>query len=69
MLGLPLLDRSGDPATDRCDKVLEDLKNAGVLAGKTGSGRNVLTFLPPLVIDELQIGELIHVLDEVLLHD
>jgi 4-aminobutyrate aminotransferase-like enzyme len=39
------------PAVDACDRVLGTLRDRGILAGKTGPGRNVLTFLPPLNID------------------
>jgi acetylornithine/succinyldiaminopimelate/putrescine aminotransferase len=60
MCGLPL------PSAERCDSVLEDLKDAGVLAGKTGHERNVLSFLPPLTITDEQLQELTDVLDEVL---
>jgi 4-aminobutyrate aminotransferase-like enzyme len=38
------------------------LKDLGVLAGKTGPDRNVLTFMPPLTISRGQLGDLIDVL-------
>lgn len=65
MLGLPITFPS-DQTTDatRCDAMLEALKDRGVLAGKTGDGRNVLTFMPPLIIDEHQISILINALEE-----
>ena len=50
------VDKSSDPA--RCDRILESLKDHGVLAGKTGPGRNVLTLLPPLTVTDQEIGEL-----------
>lgn len=66
MLGCPVVDACGEPDATRCDQHLEAMKNAGVLAGKTGPGRNVLTFLPPLVITEQQIGDLLDVLQNAL---
>lgn len=57
MLGLELR-RNGEPLARETDLILEDLKDAGFLVGKTGSGRNVLTFLPPLVITESDIAAL-----------
>ena len=33
------------------DEVLERMKDAGYLLGKTGVGRNVLAFMPPLVVE------------------
>jgi len=66
MLGVPVVDTAGEPDGPRCDVILENLKDAGVLAGKTGPGRNILTFLPPLVIRDAQIGDLLDALDNVL---
>ena len=68
MLGLPIIeskDQSPDPT--QCDALLEALKDRGVLAGKTGAGRNVLTFMPPLIIDEPQISTLINAIEESIL--
>jgi len=45
-----LRDDAGAPAAALTDRVLEDLKDAGYLLGKTGPGRNVLTLMPPLVV-------------------
>ncbi|MBI4971247.1 MAG: aspartate aminotransferase family protein [Candidatus Omnitrophica bacterium] len=59
MLGLELRRKNGDPAARDLDRILEALKDRGVLAGKTGKDRNVLTFMPPLVITESQIKFLI----------
>ncbi|MGD9602519.1 MAG: aspartate aminotransferase family protein [Gammaproteobacteria bacterium] len=63
MLGVELVDDDGAPAGARLDALLEDLKDHGVLAGKTGPGRNVLTFMPPLVITDAQIDALLDTLD------
>ncbi len=51
MLGVELRLPDGNPAAALTDTLLERLKDAGYLVGKTGPGRNVLTFLPPLVIE------------------
>ena len=37
------------------DAVLEGMKDEGFLLGKTGPGRNVLTFMPPLVVSEADL--------------
>jgi acetylornithine/succinyldiaminopimelate/putrescine aminotransferase len=52
------------PASACCDALLETLKDGGVLAGKTGRDRNVLTFMPPLVISSEQVDHVLDVLDE-----
>ncbi|MDK2972248.1 MAG: alanine-glyoxylate transaminase / (R)-3-amino-2-methylpropionate-pyruvate transaminase [Candidatus Sumerlaeota bacterium] len=46
----------GNAAMADCDRVLCALRDRGILAGKTGPGRNVLTFLPPLTATEEEIG-------------
>lgn len=66
MLGLPLITEDGAPDAAGCDRVLEDLKDRGVLAGKTGPGRNVLTFMPPLTITAQEIAHVVDVLESVL---
>jgi len=53
----------GEPSAEQCDLYLERLKDAGVLAGKTGPNRNVLTFMPPLTIDEDDVEKLIHAME------
>jgi 4-aminobutyrate aminotransferase len=51
MIGVELLDPAGNPDAARTDSVLEAMKDRGYLIGKSGPGRNVLTLMPPLVID------------------
>src|SRR5262249_11542041 len=48
------------------DAVLEDMKDAGYLLGKTGAGRNVLTLMPPLVVEREALKEMAEQLDVVL---
>jgi alanine-glyoxylate transaminase/(R)-3-amino-2-methylpropionate-pyruvate transaminase len=48
------------------DAVLEAMKDSGYLIGKTGAGRNVLTFLPPLIVEAEQLDGLVDALDCVL---
>lgn len=50
MLGLELR-RAGLPLAAETDLLLETLKDEGFLVGKTGRDRNVLTLMPPLVIE------------------
>jgi 4-aminobutyrate aminotransferase-like enzyme len=66
MLGAELRDREGSPASALTDTVLEALKDAGYLIGKTGPGRNVLTFLPPLIVEAEALDGLVDALDGVL---
>jgi 4-aminobutyrate aminotransferase len=65
MIGAELVD--GDqPAPARVDEVLERMKDRGFLLGKTGAGRNVLTFMPPLVVEQEALDEMTEALGEVL---
>ncbi len=59
MIGMPVIDTEGVPDAERCDLILEYLKDLRVLAGKSGPDRNVLAFMPPLTIGRLEIGVLI----------
>jgi len=63
MRGLELVEGDGTPASAATDTLLESLKEHGVLAGKTGPGRNVLTLMPPLVITAEQVSDLLTTLD------
>lgn len=57
MLGAEVVDGAGEPDPRRTDRVLEALKDDGVLAGKCGPGRNVLLFQPPLAIGTAEVDE------------
>jgi 4-aminobutyrate aminotransferase-like enzyme len=59
MVGVELRDGTGAPAAALLDNILEALKDAGFLAGKTGPGRNVLTLMPPLVVEPEALDELV----------
>jgi 4-aminobutyrate aminotransferase-like enzyme len=63
MLGVELRTADGSPAVALTDTLLEDLKDAGYLIGKTGPGRNVLTFLPPLIVEAEELNGLVDALD------
>lgn len=65
MLGLELA-VAGTPLPALTDWVLEEMKDRGFLIGKTGRGRNVLTFMPPLVVTREDLDALCTALDEVL---
>jgi alanine-glyoxylate transaminase/(R)-3-amino-2-methylpropionate-pyruvate transaminase len=66
MVGVELRDGSGAPAGALLDELLERLKDAGFLLGKTGPGRNVLTMMPPLVVAADDLDRLVEQLDRVL---
>jgi 4-aminobutyrate aminotransferase len=48
------------------DRILEELKDRGVILGKNGLGRNVLAFQPPLVINRGDIDFLVENLEDIL---
>jgi 4-aminobutyrate aminotransferase/4-aminobutyrate aminotransferase/(S)-3-amino-2-methylpropionate transaminase len=66
MIGAELCDDHGQPDAALTDAILEEMKDAGYLLGKTGPGRNVLTFLPPLVVEPEALDRLVGRLDEAL---
>jgi len=65
MTAIDVCDSRGDPAPRRMDALLEGLKDEGVLAGKTGPARNVLTLMPPLTVSAEQIARGLDVIREV----
>jgi 4-aminobutyrate aminotransferase-like enzyme len=69
MIGVELRSADGTPAAALTDTVLERLKDAGYLIGKTGPGRNVLTFLPPLIVEAEALDGLVDALDRVLTNE
>lgn len=60
MIGIELQDAT------LTDNVLERMKDAGYLLGKTGPARNVLTLMPPLVVGEEDLDSLVGALDAAL---
>ena len=52
MLGAELVKQDKEPDPETTDRVLEKMKDRGFLIGKTGIDRNVLTFIPPLIIEQ-----------------
>jgi 4-aminobutyrate aminotransferase/4-aminobutyrate aminotransferase/(S)-3-amino-2-methylpropionate transaminase len=66
MVGVELGEGDGVPAAGRTDAVLERMKDAGYLLGKTGPGRNVLTFLPPLIVEQKALDGAVEALEEAL---
>lgn len=66
MVGVEISGRRDSSAAELTDIILEQMKNAGFLLGKTGAGRNVLTFMPPLIIEESELIEATNALEKVL---
>ena len=66
MLGVELVKKDKIPAAEEIDYILEELKDRGILAGKTGVSRNVLTFQPPLIITRDDIDQVVETLDKIL---
>jgi 4-aminobutyrate aminotransferase-like enzyme len=58
MLGAELVRENGEPAAEEMDVVLEALKDKGFLVGKTGPNRNVMTLMPPLILEQGDIDAL-----------
>jgi 4-aminobutyrate aminotransferase-like enzyme len=66
MRGMEIAPHGGSTAAELADEILERMKDAGYLLGKTGPGRNVLTWMPPLIITTDQIEEAVYALEGVL---
>ena len=55
MIGVEIAARGERTAAAVTDEILERMKDAGFLLGKTGPGRNVLTWMPPLIVTQEQL--------------
>lgn len=66
MIGVELRGQANDPAAALTDRVLESMKDAGFLLGKTGPGRNVLTLMPPLIVEREALDAAVDALDRIL---
>jgi 4-aminobutyrate aminotransferase-like enzyme len=66
MIGVELVGADKEPATDETDTILEEMKDSGFILGKGGQGRNVLVFMPPLIIDSDGIDATLMTLDTIL---
>jgi len=66
MLGVEITATAAHTAPEMTDRILEQMMDAGFLVGKTGPGRNVITFMPPLIIDDVQILEALDAFEKIL---
>ncbi|MEQ8819633.1 MAG: aspartate aminotransferase family protein [Sumerlaeia bacterium] len=69
MIGVELRQEDGSPDPTLCDALLMRLRHCGILAGKTGAHRNVLTFEPPLIVTEAQMEYAVSQVSEALALD
>jgi 4-aminobutyrate aminotransferase-like enzyme len=66
MIGVEVAGCDSLSPAERTDQILERMKDAGYLLGKTGPGRNVLTWLPPLIVETDELMEAVDTLETVL---
>lgn len=66
MQGAELVKPGKEPASAETDRILELMKDSGVLIGKNGRSRNVLAFQPPLLINRSNVEAMITALDQAL---
>ncbi len=66
MAGMEIRGNGGREAPELTDEILERMKDAGFLLGKTGPGRNVLTFMPPLIVERSELEEALAALERIL---
>ena len=64
MVGADIVTPSGQPDAAGLDDLLERLKERGMLCGKTGRERNVLTLMPPLTVTRRHLEALAKALEE-----
>ena len=67
MIGLEISGKNENDGVEITDNLLENMKDRGFLLGKTGPDRNVLTFMPPLIIERNQLDLVVEALNAVLM--
>jgi 4-aminobutyrate aminotransferase-like enzyme len=67
MVGVEIVEGDEQQTADYVTDVLEVLKDAGFLLGRTGPGRNVLTIMPPLVVEQSDLQTLVDAIEQVLI--
>jgi 4-aminobutyrate aminotransferase-like enzyme len=66
MVGVEIAGHGTLSAAEGTDRILERMKEAGYLLGKTGPGRNVLTWMPPLIFRPEELMEAVDALEKTL---
>ena len=66
MIGVELVGENKVPAPKITDDIMEMMKDDGFIVGKSGQGRNVLAFMPPLIVSRGDIERTITALDRTL---
>lgn len=66
MAGMEIQGNGEKEAPELTDEILERMKDAGFLIGKTGPARNVLTFMPPLIVERSELEEALAALERIL---
>ena len=65
MWGMELMDYQQQAKAVLTDNILEQAKDKGLLIGKTGSGRNVISLMPPLIVTMDQLKQAVDTLQEI----
>ncbi len=65
MVGVEIAEAKQRSASERTDLILERMKDAGYFLGKTGPGRNIVTWMPPLIIGEQELLEAVETFEKV----
>jgi 4-aminobutyrate aminotransferase len=66
MIGVELVRADGAPAGELARRVLANCRDHGLLLLNCGPYDNVIRFIPPLIVDEEQIRQALHIFEEAL---
>lgn len=64
-VGVEIVDQAGAPLPQIASRIVEGLRDKGVLISSTGPDQNVLKIRPPLVFSNANVDQLVRALDEV----
>lgn len=66
MVGVEFTDKNGEPAAETAEAVLQACLRQNLLLLVCGSYKNVVRWIPPLVVNQQQLNEALHIFEEAL---
>ncbi len=66
MIAVEFTDENGNPDSDTCGKVIQECVKRNMLLLSCGTYKNVIRWIPPLVVTEKQINDAVKIFDEAL---
>ncbi|NVN92730.1 MAG: aspartate aminotransferase family protein [Desulfuromonadales bacterium] len=66
MIGIELTQPDGTPASAACDRILHECLEHGLIIINCGAERNIIRFIPPLTISDVELDQALRIMGEAL---